>query len=787
MWRMNSSRFCAPLSLLWLVTGCPSTQVGPASDGITDAADVADVADVAPADTDAGPDTDSSTDVSGPPVNIYSPANGCFTIHAQGESSSLQLAVNPASDGYVFDSDGGGEPARFHFRAADLGTYLLYDTDRAFVVATSTAGTWSLKRPTKLQSAVELLDDTFQSPAEWDLQASAADPSRYQMRHHASGGYLTTQPGVLTTDVAAAAILTLNAETGCADFPELTLDATGTVTPRNWDDGDVYGIAEIHSHLNTNSGFGGGGVFHGAPFHRLGVEHALADCDVHHGEDGKNDIVGFFYDGSASFDLDALLPIITSGEVADFNHFTAGYPGFVDWPNSWNKSTHQTMYYRWLQRAYMSGLRLMVELATSNSVLCELVLATNAQGVRYSCNDMVNVQRSIEQVRAMERYIDAQSGGPGEGWFRVVETPAQAREVVNAGKLAVVLGIEVSNLFDCFSTPKAGFDVCTPESVTGTLDYYEALGIRALFPVHKYDNGFTAGDGSSGIIELGNMLNSGHYSNFVEDCPDIETTFDGGHVTFGGLNQPRDDYFAPPVLDLQGWEDNLLATLLPFVDDITSPPLDGNWCQKHGMTPLGESLLQELMDRGILIDIGHLPKRALVRAYEMLEAVDYPATKTHGSGNKGRLYGLGGMRGSGLGRCSNPADPGGMLNGLKADVAARVAAGQYPSEGLSFDLNGFAGGPRPRFGPNSPCGPDQANPVNYPFTSYDGKVTFEAPQLGSRAVDFNTEGMIHIGLLPELIEDVRRDGATDEALEPLFRSAEAYIRMWEKATSKATR
>ena len=35
--------------------------------------------------------------------------------------------------------------------------------------------------------------------------------------------------------------------------------------------------------------------------------------------------------------------------------------------------------------------------------------------------------------------------------------------------------------------------------------------------------------------------------------------------------------------------------------------------------------------------------------------------------------------------------------------------------------------------------------------------------------------MLHIGLLPELIEDARRDGVTDAYLEPLFRSAEAYV------------
>ena len=40
-------------------------------------------------------------------------------------------------------------------------------------------------------------------------------------------------------------------------------------------------------------------------------------------------------------------------------------------------------------------------------------------------------------------------------------------------------------------------------------------------------------------------------------------------------------------------------------------------------------------------------------------------------------------------------------------------------------------------------------------------------------------------LLAELIEDVRRDGVSDAELEPLFKSAEGYLRMWEKAESRA--
>lgn len=126
-----------------------------------------------------------------------------------------------------------------------------------------------------------------------------------------------------------------------------------------------------------------------------------------------------------------------------------------------------------------------------------------------------------------------------------------------------------------------------------------------------------------------------------------------------------------------------------------------------------------------------------------------------------------------------------MGDRLRERIAEISAHGGYPAEGFGFDLNGFAGAPGPRFGPNGECGDvPQENPMTYPFTSYAGDVTFTEPHLGERTVDFDTEGMIHLGLLPELIEDARNDGVTDADLEPLFRSAEGYLRMWERAEER---
>ena len=92
----------------------------------------------------------------------------------------------------------------------------------------------------------------------------------------------------------------------------------------------------------------------------------------HLNRDGRRQLTGFFFDGDgSSLSPDDLTPILLTGEIPQFNHFTAGYPDFTEWPNAWRSSTHQTMYYRWIERAYLGGLRLLLQHATGNSVLCD--------------------------------------------------------------------------------------------------------------------------------------------------------------------------------------------------------------------------------------------------------------------------------------------------------------------------------------------------------------------------------------------------------------------------------
>lgn len=156
---------------------------------------------------------------------------------------------------------------------------------------------------------------------------------------------------------------------------------------------------------------------------------------------------------------------------------------------------------------------------------------------------------------------------------------------------------------------------------------------------------------------------------------------------------------------------------------------------------------------------------------------------THGRINQGRLYELGGLGKANFGRCA--VEGGGRDAGRASRQARAEELGHpYPFEPLSFDLNGLAGQSTGRFDPEAPCAQEQSNPLSYPFTSYAGDIEFTQPRMGERTIDYNVEGFVHLGMLPELLEDVQNSGVSDAHLDGLFRSAEAWIRVWERSIER---
>ena len=207
----------------------------------------------------------------------------------------------------------------------------------------------------------------------------------------------------------------------------------------------------------------GGNFTCGSPWHRYGIQYALPDCSSVEGPQGT---------------AAPLQNALNYGNPAQ-PHDTRGYPQLTSWGSAENL-TYEGMYWRWVQRAWASGMRLMVMGVNENRELCELQASR-----KYSCDEMETVRRGFKSIRELQRYVDAQAGGPGKGFFQVVTNPIDARRVMNQGRMAVILEIEISELFGCRNLAAP---TCDKASVDRQLDEMHKLGVRSSLLLNKFDN-----------------------------------------------------------------------------------------------------------------------------------------------------------------------------------------------------------------------------------------------------------------------------------------------------------
>ena len=226
-----------------------------------------------------------------------------------------------------------------------------------------------------------------------------------------------------------------------------------------------------------------GRKFHcGRPWHPYGIQYALPDCDDIEGPQGTG------------APLQNTLNYGNPGQP----HDTSGYPKLTEW--SKDNLTYEGTYWRWIERAYLGGLRLMVMGINENRVLCELQANRET-----NCNEMDTVRRGLKAIHELEDYVDAQAGGPGKGFFQIVTDPYEAREVINQGRMAVVLEIEISEPFDCRGLgaavvrPGAGRPPARRD--------VPASGVRSMLLLNKFDNPLTGVRFDSG--EAGVLINTG--------------------------------------------------------------------------------------------------------------------------------------------------------------------------------------------------------------------------------------------------------------------------------------
>ena len=467
------------------------------------------------------------------------------------------------------------------------------------------------------------------------------------------------------------------------------------------------GFADTHTHPFANLAFGGC-IFWGAAFGP--EENALADCSPAHKYWFLLKLHQSGYEGSGSYSA---------------------------WPK-WDTFTHQQMYERWLYRAYMGGLRLMVMHAVNNEPFCRAAELLWHTAPGHSCDDPTVIRQELDAARQMEASIDSESGGTGKGWFHVVTSAQEARATVASGRLAVVLGIEADRPFRCQQT------TCNSEQIKQELSEYYDLGVRHFFPIHLSDSTFGGMALYDDLFSLTNFALRG-YAPETEDCSKESYGF---------------------RLTIRWPLKRMKAT-----------------CNKFGLTDLGKALIQELVRKKMIIDIDHMSRKSIHDTLDITARAHYPVIAGHTSflevlpadrrseyskthDQLQRIAGDDGVVAAGL------ADVGRVLVKKECSDTSRSWAEVYryavretggiekARVALSSDQS-FVSLIAPRFGKNGCDGPAPK------------------PEHKSFPWDFKTQGMANLGSYPDFIQDLKDIHVTDNELKPLYRSAEAYIRMWE--------
>jgi microsomal dipeptidase-like Zn-dependent dipeptidase len=509
----------------------------------------------------------------------------------------------------------------------------------------------------------------------------------------------------------------------------------------------VPGFAELHHHMFAEQAFAGG-WFHGShtgtlarcdggmpeSSHarvRMDLSNMLNLCPNSGGVDlSTNPVL------AALFGIGGAVGSEFIGQIEGTKGDTGLHLGRreipSEWPR-WDTIAHQQSWEGWLRQAKNGGMSLVMVSLVSNGFLCN---ALPYQNLNRPCDEMADIDAQLQLARDFDARTD---------WVEIALSPAHARQIISAGTLAMVLSIETSKLFG------------TRDWRT-ELDRFYNLGVRSLQPVHQLDNRFAGAAPHNPIFQA---------AQFLENC---HIDFDCG-VTTGSFTLGFD--------------------------------VDSACRNVKGLTAEGRSLVQAMMSKGMLLDLAHMSERSVQDTYALAQAnTYYPLYISHGHFREVMnpklaqnekttpswvvryLRQTGGVFGLRTAHDETRAyTRAGVANTCHGSTRSVAQAYEFGRQGLKVnmafgaDLNGFIQQTRPRFGANGAC--SAGFQAEADVQAYQQTLTGPA-RLGT---EFDEKGLAHIGLLPDLLRDLRNVGANTAGLES---SAETFIRMWERASTART-
>lgn len=371
------------------------------------------------------------------------------------------------------------------------------------------------------------------------------------------------------------------------------------------------GWADLHAHPASHLSFGvdaagKNGIFWGKPGLALASSDPVADMpacspDKHGGYD--DDVVRHETRKTVIASID---------NITGYTHGANGAPAFANWPNA-RSLTHQQMHVTMLKRAYDGGQRLMIASVTDNEFLSSLwsKIGYNAAGNQVPLHDpnfnLASARRQLAFIRGLVR--------ANPDWMEIALTPADARRIITDNKMAIILSLEM--------------DTLSPRQV---LDLVQNDGVRHVIPIHLINNEM---GGTAVYTDAFNTANafvnstrqSGNWNNLGADGF-FKVRYD--RKLSGRLGRPQ-------TLVAEG--DNLVqgGAIWPRqIDEASYAPLDydrplsaGGHRNAQGLTQAGKTLLRDLAQRGVLIDIVHMSESSADDALAFASTNGYPVMDSH--------------------------------------------------------------------------------------------------------------------------------------------------------------
>lgn len=394
---------------------------------------------------------------------------------------------------------------------------------------------------------------------------------------------------------------------------------------------------------------------------------------------------------------------------------------------TWSEGSHQQLGFDDLRQAHQNGLGLIVSSGVNSQWLCALLAYARRTDRELPCHDMESAKLQILRMKRFDAAHD---------WYKIVTNPWEARAARLRGQLAVVLGVEVSNIF-----PSSDGDW------ERQLDELYDMGVRQVYLSHESNSRFSGtAFHHEETLKLPNQLTAWFSREIV-------FAHDGSGLNPVGLTSLGRDLIRAMMdrnmlidVDHLSWE---------AVDDVAEltrarsyyPLYAGHTRINHLMTAAHKEVSPEL--------------NTPIRVFDYIrESGGIIGMRT---GPEDMLY----NDQSGVsGTC--PGSVRSLIQTYRNIVDRGVPAA------FGSDLNGFVTMTGPRFGPEGCPAAPASNRLDYRLTQNLPPVEGRPPSWEK----YEQRGLADISTEPSVIFDMKSLGVDTTSLE---NSAESFIRTWTRA------